>query len=166
MNDVFTYDEYVNGVCTLDRVGLPRSSAGPDYQQQPESEQPDGYQQPDLIDVPREFVYEFELADYHRDRAAYRAKGGNVQLLMRLGEERRQAAETRNATLATLAANRLKAMTSFERALKLVAPVLAEDEAVQQRILSAWGIAPEQFGKLAARIAADDPADLELWNEH
>ena len=60
------------GACKPNMVGLPMPM-------QIDIDTPDADQ---LKDIPPEFVYEYELADYHRDRAAYRAKGGNVLALL------------------------------------------------------------------------------------
>jgi hypothetical protein len=106
----------------------------------------------DLTGLPAEFVYERELFDYHRDRAAYRARGGKVDVLMRMGEEYRKTQIARGAQLAHVTATKLNAMNAFERTIKIVEAVMLEPEDVQRRILERWGVSKDDLQEVLAEI--------------
>jgi hypothetical protein len=118
------------GACKPNMVGLPMPM-------QIDIDTPDADQ---LKDIPQEFVYEYELADYHRDRAAYRAKGGNVLALIKIGEERKLRQSSEQATLAKLSATRLRGMDDQDILLAFVNGILAEADDVRERIMARMDI--------------------------
>ena len=134
-----------SGACKPGMVGTPK----------PVQMDADVLTDDELKHIPQEFVYEYELADYHRDRMAYRSKGGNVLALLRIGEERKALRAAHDATLASLTATKLKAMASTERMLKIIQPVLAESDDVRERLFTAWGATPEYIAEMLAEAHED-----------
>ena len=128
------------GACKPNMVGLPMPM-------QIDIDTPDADQ---LKDIPPEFVYEYELADYHHDRAAYRAKGGNVLALIKIGEERKLRQSSEQATLAKLSATKLRGMDDQDILLAFVNGILAEADDVRERIMARMDIdhcRPERDGR-------------------
>lgn len=145
--------DYADGICFTEQVGKPvMTTASPETADGTNAEIELLPPPVDLTGLPAEFVYERELFDYHQDRAAYRAKGGKVDVLMRMGEEYRKTQLARGAMLATVTATKLNAMNAFERTMKIVEAVLLEPEDVQKRILERWGVSMDDLHEALAEI--------------
>lgn len=152
--DRFTKTDAFHGLCTNEQVGQARHSA----QDQPDQPPPPPEEPEELAGLPREFIYERELAAYYRDPDAYRSKAGaNLGTLLKMGEERRAKAAAVASTLDALTARQLERVPDLD-----ISAALLQTLAEAERQCAAMGAAIDLRGIFRDIIGMDPSTIQEL----